>query len=234
MRSKELHDIAPRWAPALLLLIAALSAATSLSWLQFGRDAWRLAQRPAMQQAAPVSVRFAIAGEVWTIPPDLIRFPAAGMVSPARVVPTPRIELALTWPQSSATRVRLALIARADPVSAHERFERLYQPYFEGDEIAGPDGLVGRRLAAASGYGGETLFFDPAAADPGEEPFVIRCDTAEDGNLAPATCFRRLSLSPRLQLEMRYRIGLLKDWRKIEATTADLIATFRRTGEPPR
>jgi hypothetical protein len=235
----NLRLIAPQWASALLLLIVLLAIGASLSGLRLALEAWRMAEEPGAAAASALPVRFALAGEVFTVPADLIRFPPGAAAEAARsgTVETERLELAIEWRRlagfdgtPSDPSLHLGLIAGDHPVSAAARLARVYRPFFEAEEIAGPDGLVGHRLAAASGYGGETLFYESVPEGPGgaaEQPFMIRCGS-ETNSLAPALCFRQVALSPNLRLEYRYRRDRLAQWRTIDAAVAAFIADARQ------
>ncbi|MDP2619188.1 MAG: hypothetical protein Q8P46_03280 [Hyphomicrobiales bacterium] len=236
MRHPNLRLIAPRWASALLLLITLLGAAASLSGLRLARDVWQVAQHAAPSAASMRPLRLSVAGEVFAVPADLVRFPP-GAAGGSQTVQTARIGLVVGWRRlpgfeaaPGGPGLHLALIAGDDPVSARTRLERIYRPFFEGEEFAGPDGLVGRRLARSSGYGGETLFYESAPADAGNaggQVFLIRCGS-ETNSPAPAICLRRLALSPELQVEYRFRKDRLAQWREIDAAVAALIAQFRQ------
>jgi len=235
MPHPTLRAIAPQWASTLLLLIVLLGAGASLSGLRLALEAWRMAEEPGPVAASPLPVRVALAGEVFAVPADLVRFPPGAVAKAASsgTVETERLELAIDWRRlpgfdeaPGSPRLHLRLIAGDDPVSAATRLERIYRPFFEGEEIAGPDGLAGHRLAAASGYGGETLFYEPDTPETGKMPFMIRCGS-ETSSLAPALCLRRLSLSPNLRVEYRYRRDRLDRWREIDAAVTTLIARIR-------
>lgn len=239
MRQPYLPLIAPRWANALMLLTVLLGAAAGLSGLRFARDAWIAIRQAATGPGSVGPVRLRLAGEVFDVPADLLRFPPASAAGTSGGVQTTRIELAVGWRRlrgfEGATGdmgLHLALIAGDDPASPRTRLERIYRPSFEGAEIAGPGGLVGRRLAASSGYGAETLFYAPApqeAQKTDTRVFMIRCGP-ETSRFAPANCLRRLSLSSNLHIEYRYRKDRLARWREIEAAVKALVGQFRRSG----
>jgi len=233
MPHPTLRLIVPQWASTLLLLIVLLGAGASLSGLRLALEARRMAEASGPVAALPV--RVALGREVFVVPADLVRFPAGVAAEAARsgTVETERLELAIDWRRlpgfdeaPGSPRLHLALVAGDDPVPAATRLERIYRPFFEGEEIAGPDGLAGHRLAAASGYGGETLFYEPDTPETGKMPFMIRCGS-ETSSLAPALCFRRVALSANLRLEYRYRRDQLDRWRGIDAAVTTLIARIR-------
>lgn len=237
------------------LLIFLLTVGAGLTWLNFGLGLWQTALRTERPVAEPFPVLVAIAGERLSLPANMIRHPRTrnGISDLGAVA---RLDLVLLWPGLSgytearapqfsdaganAPVVHVTLIDKRDPVSTEERFARIYQPNLEGDDIGGPDGLIGRRLAARSGYGGETLFFEPLRHS-GRQPsrtgrYVIRC-SSDKAKIAPATCFYARALTDTLQLEYRFRAGLLRDWRAVDAAVLNLVTSFGigdAAGEPLR
>lgn len=98
-------------------------------------------------------------------------------------------------------------------VAPAELLRRVYAPNFTDALKDAPQGLVGRLLAPGSGYGGERLYFEPAAlSDDGA--FAIRCSPPGGDGLA-SMCLRRMELGD-IQVEYRYRHDMLKEWRAIE------------------
>lgn len=151
-----------------------------------------------------------------------------------------RIDLALDWPSMegrteqnqstfadgsrAAPIVHIMLRLHADPISVSQRFERILHPSFVGDTLPAPENLSGYKLAEGSGFGGDILYHDDR---PGNERFMIRCDSA-DTPTAPAKCVRYIQITPEIVLEYRYRIGLLKDWAKIESAVLMLHQRLKR------
>lgn len=230
----DLRLVAPRWAGTLLLLIVLIAAGASLNVLRLARDVLQAMETSAPVESAPMR-QWDVAGARFAVPTDLVRFPAPAADKLPGTVRTARLELAVPWSvlqgfeqAGPAPGLSLALIAGGEPIPARARLQRIYQPFFEGDGIAGPDGLIGHRLAGASGYGGEILFYEAAefeavATDHG--PFMVRCG-AVTSNLAPAICLRQMSLSPNLRAEYRFRRERLGQWRRIESAASALIAQF--------
>jgi hypothetical protein len=231
--------ISPQWASTLLLLIVLLGMGASLNGLRLALKVWRMAEQPDAVAASPLPVRFALSGEVFTVPADIVRFPSGSAAEAARsaTVETERLDLAMDWGRlpgldraPGEPSFHLTLIAGGAPVSDATRIERIYRPFFEGEEIAGPDGLVGHRLAAGSGYGGEILFHESAPEGlgrPADRRFMIRCGS-ETNSLAPAICFRLVALSANLRLEYRYRRDRLDRWREIDGAVAAFVAEIRQ------
>jgi hypothetical protein len=148
-----------------------------------------------------------------------------------------RIELALHWPTMSGYTAELAedfrqgppvapiiyatIAPRETPVDSTGRLDTVYARFFEGTAVAGPQGLVGRRLSADSGYGGEIVYFDPA----NRTPFVARCPAEVSPDMA-TTCLRDIAVAGDLSLLYRFDRSLLGDWRIIDDAVRRLAAGF--------
>ena len=181
--------------------------------------------------ADPRPVDLTIAGEQLAIPANMIRFAAAragGAVD--------RVDLVLHWPALDGYSERLAeafkdgspsapiiyaTIARRDRLDDAARLDHVYQRFFVGDPVAGPAGLVGRRLSEDSGYGREIVYFMP----DGPRPFVARCPTISTPEMPP-TCLRDVNLGRGLTLVYRFHNDLLAAWRALDTGIRALAMGF--------
>lgn len=174
-------------------------------------------------------VHLLIAGVEVVVPANMIRLPAerrAGAID--------RVNLLLHWPdldgfseanagafrdnEPAAPLVFVTLLGRDAASGTTGWLDRIYTRYFSDDAWAGPDGLVGVRLAEESGYAGEDLFFQPDS----DEPFVARCAKEGDADL-PATCLREILIGDTLMARYRFNKALLGDWEKIDPAVRGLI-----------
>lgn len=167
-------------------------------------------------------VRVDILGEALRVPANYIRFS-----DQRRGGRLPRLDLFAVLPDlsgfsaereadfsdTSATSplVFIAITPREEGPSAAIRLAAVYQRHFTGEPIAGPDGLIGRAMAAGSGYDGETVYFEAGSTSP----FVARCFPAET-TTAPASCLRELEIGHGLTLLYRFRAHHLGGWRRMD------------------
>lgn len=180
----------------------------------------------------PRPVVLTIAGDTLSIPANMIRF--AGTRRGGAVE---RADLTLHWPtlegyseplaeafkdgSPMAPIVFASIAARDSPLDSTARLGDVYARFFTDRPIGGPSGLVGRRLAAESGYSGEVVFFDPVAA----RPFVARCLEAATPEV-PATCLRDVDFGRGLSLLYRFNRVLLPEWRALDTGLRDIAAGF--------
>jgi hypothetical protein len=181
----------------------------------------------------PSPVDLIVAGEPMTIPANMIRFR-----SERRGGAVDRVNLLLHWPSlegfsealaddfkdpsPAAPLIFVTIAARDTPLDAAARLKAVYARFFEGPALSGPAGLVGRRLAAASGYRGEVVYYAPEGAG-----FVARC-LAEEMPEIPATCIRDVNVGEGLSMLYRFNAALLADWRAMDAGLAQLATRFVR------
>jgi len=171
----------------------------------------------------PTPVTIAIAGEVLSIPANMIRYGEA-----RRGGAMQRVDLILHWPTLTgysedasddfsealpSPMVLFATVGRRDTaLDATERLDAVYARFFTGKAVPGPAGLVGRTLDPKSGYGGEVVFFPPATA----RPFVARCLADENAGVAGA-CLRDVNFGNGLTLLYRFSRERLADWAALDA-----------------
>jgi hypothetical protein len=200
-----------------VLIIAAL-------FLWFGETIDRFHTRVAFDgrtmDRTPVNLFIAATGI--TVPANMIRFAAERQSGS-----TDRVDLLLHWPgldgfseqnaevfrdiAPTAPLIFVTIIGRDADYGTTGWLDRIYTRYFSDDAWAGPDGLVGVRLAEDSGYAGEELFFQPDAS----EPFVTRC-TPEGNAEMPSTCMREILIGETLIARYRFNKTLLGEWEMID------------------
>ncbi len=177
-------------------------------------------------------VKLAIGPQDLIIPANMIR---SGKTR--RGGPVDHADLALYWPGlegytaktasvfadggPSAPILYATIAARDDAMDSTDRLDEVYSRFFTGQPIAGPNGLVGRKLSADSGYDGEIVFFMPS--EP--RPFVARC-LADSTTDVPATCLRDFNFGNGLALLYRFNRDLLGDWRTLDAGMQKLAGSF--------
>lgn len=216
--------------PITLMAVALVAAVVLVAGVKMAIDSWQSSASLSEPTTDPTPVDIAIAGERLTIPANMIRSGKARNGGPME-----RVDLAIQWPTMSGYTDELAsdfrrgppaapilyasLGARDGPVDATGRLDAVYARFFEGTAVAGPAGLVGRRLSADSGYAGEIIFFDPGS----EAPFVARCPVDTMPDMA-ATCLRDVNVGKGLSLLYRFDKSLLGDWRIIDDAITKLAA----------
>jgi hypothetical protein len=177
-------------------------------------------------------VKLAIATEEFAIPANMIRSSKV-----RRGGPVERADLALYWPgltgfsadHEAAFRdagpnspiVYATIAARDEALDSTGRLDEVYSRFFIDKPLAGPGGLVGRKLSAESGYGSEIIYFMPS--EP--RPFVARC-LAETTPDVPATCLRDVNFGRGLSVLYRFNRDLLPEWRALDAGIQKLALGF--------
>lgn len=198
-------------------ILAGLAAAFAA-----GLALWRDDRGRETIETSPAPVAVTVAGHDLAVPMNAIRFPAQ-----RRPGPQPRLDLALVapdWsgrtaanadrfddPAASSDVVWVTLTKAEDASDSATRLATVYARFFEGDPLEAPEdlGLVGRRLAAKSGYVGEEVWFEPGAV----HPFVARCwPLAPNGPVA--TC-RTEETAAGLSIALRFPRARLASWREL-------------------
>jgi hypothetical protein len=171
-----------------------------------------------------------VGGEALTVPANMIRTRPARHAGPAD-----RIDLLLHWPglegysealadaftenSPTAPLIFVSIAPRNSLLDSDDRLDAVYSRFFTGAAVAGPAGLVGRRLSDESGYRGEIVFFTPS----GSLAFTARCLAAASPDL-PATCLRDIKVGHTLSMLYRFNQAYLEDWRALDASTRGLAA----------
>lgn len=212
---------------ASILLIVALGGLTR-TVIQVYHDAMMLTGLTA----DPKPVKLAIGAEELSIPGNMLRSERT-----RRGGPVERADLALHWPNlegytdaladafrddgANAPIIYATISTRDEALDSTGRLDEVYSRFFVDKPLPGPSGLVGRKLSAESGYGGEIIYFMPS--EP--RPFVARC-FAEATPEVPATCLRDVNFGRGLSVLYRFNKDLLTDWRALDAGIQKLVAGF--------
>jgi hypothetical protein len=226
----------PRSTAIAIGIVAGAIVVIAALFLWFGETIDRFHTRVAFDGRTMdrTPVNLFIAGTALTIPANMIRF-AAARHSGA----TDRADLLLHWPEldgfaehnaavfrdiePTAPLIFVTILGRDADFGTTGWLDRIYTRYFSDDAWAGPDGLVGVRLAEDSGYAGEDLFFQPDAT----EPFVARC-TPEGNSEMPSTCMREILIGDALIARYRFNKTLLGEWEKIDPAVRARVEGFVR------
>lgn len=192
----------------------------------------RVALRGLDGKPSPVSL--IVAGEPMVIPANMIRFRTE-----RRGGPLDQVDLIFHWPSldgfsderaddfrdpsPTAPLIYVTISARENGLDSTARIDSIYARFFEGPEIPGPVGLVGRALNGESGYGGEIVYYEPHGA----APFVARCP-AEATPEIPATCIRDVNTGQGLSMLYRFNQAYLADWRTMDDRLRRLVGQFYR------
>ncbi len=195
---------------ALILLVSG-----AISWL--GGEAQK-----AGFSSDPAPLRIEIAGEILSVPANMIRFS-----DQRRNGVHERLDLIIHWPSlqgyskansqsfddvsPTAPLIFLSLVPRGSAVDSTTRLIGLYTRFFDGTGGAGPAGLVSRNLQPGSGYESEEIFFEPGSTDP----FSARCTKGND-EFVPITCLRDVHIGGRLSVSYRFRKPLIADWQRLD------------------
>ncbi|WP_373235801.1 hypothetical protein [Cohaesibacter celericrescens] len=108
------------------------------------------------------------------------------------------------------------------PISTSERLYSVYSQHFVGDTIEGPAALIGFRMSKESGFSGEVIYFKPDET----APFVARCIKPVENT--PTFCMRDIILDNGAQLNYRFRLKLLAEWRKLDTTMRSKFSDYQR------
>lgn len=179
---------------------------------------------------APVTVF--VGDQRLTIPGNMVRFANQRSVGPHE-----RIDLAIHWPTlegytearredfldptANAPIIFLSVRPRETATDSAGRLANVYQHFFEEAALPAPDGLIGRRLAEDSGLKGEEVYFEAGSTDP----FTTHC-LPDDGSGYPAPCLTEIHASETLSVQIRFRKGMLGEWRGIKKASKALLLSF--------
>jgi len=133
---------------------------------------------------------------------------------------TRQVDLELTLPlgpDGSPRMVEVMLVPRSRAQPSALLLDRVYLHQFQPVELPGPPGLVGKPLAAAGGFEGETVWYDPLSADP----FVAKCSAPLAADTG-ARCLRTVRFG---SIAAVYAFGsdLLPAWRQFDARMLPML-----------
>ena len=218
-----------RW--IFFLLIAGLVAITTLFVISrvFEHSGPEFLNSPYSVKTEPRIIQI---GDIrFTIPENMIRSPEQ-----RKDATVDQLDLILLWPDldgftlenqvhfsnaSSTSRLIFASLSEPEEIlSSSERLYTVYSQHFDGDPISGPANLIGFAMSKESGFSGETIYFKPDES----EPFVARC--VKPVKSTPAFCMRDIMLTEKVQLSYRFRLPLLKQWKKMDKMVKERITGF--------
>lgn len=213
-------------------ILALLSVAISLAGKWFGRS---IAMAGHTDDTTVFEV--VLGNDVLAVPANAIRFESARRNGVAE-----RLDLYLHWPDMAGYSTAAAadfnrpgdggrvLFLRFEPRTMSRdmsgRYDPIYSRLVDSSGEPGPAGIIFHRFKDKAGYLDEVL----AVAQTHGEPFVARCLTGPAAENAFAPCERDLHVGDFLSLTYRFPLGLLADWKALDAAVGDRAAAFIRTG----
>ncbi|SNY94182.1 hypothetical protein SAMN04515647_4506 [Cohaesibacter sp. ES.047] len=223
------HGSPQRW--IFFLLIAGLIAITTLFIVSrlFEYSGPELLNSPYSAKTEP---KIILIGDIrFTVPENMIRRPEQREDAMVQ-----QLDLVMLWPElegftrdnqvhfsNSGPDSRLIYATLSQPeqiLSSSERLYTVYSEHFDGDPISGPARLIGFAMDPKSSFAGETVYFKPDES----EPFVARCVQPVKGS--PTFCMRDIMLTGKVQLSYRFRLPLLKEWKRMDETIKDRVTGF--------
>lgn len=167
-----------------------------------------------------------IDGEMLAVPSNMIRFASERRSGEAR-----KLDIYLSWPDlngysederglfNHAGPDHRIVFATFEPRSMArdmtQRLNPIYRLLIEEPGEPVEAGLVAHRFIEASGYGDEMLIVDPTRF---RAPFVARCLSGPEADVALAPCERDIDVGANLSMRYRFPRALLEDWRKLDAS----------------
>ena len=204
--------IGPSWIATLNFLILLLVAAGSVIWLGFSRNVLDFTAGSQAHGSMEGTVLVRLDGQQMSVPRTMLRFPPPVLVERDPALPYDHIELEMSG------GIVATITPRDDVFSPAERLDRIYRPVMTEAVTDAPDGLTGRLMAQNSVYAGDTFYLADKPVDG--ETYYVRC--AQDKTFA--ACYRTLPLGNGLNLDYRFPVKRLADWRAIESETAQVMA----------
>lgn len=117
--------------------------------------------------------------------------------------------------------VEVTLLPRSRVRPGAVMLDSVYLHQFAPETLPGPPGLVGKPLLLGPTLPGETVWYDPLAANP----FVAKCqDPVAPGE--PARCLRALILPSGIGAVYAFEDTALAQWRAFDAETTRMMATI--------
>lgn len=187
--------------------------------LAYGIDAMsRAGHQPAHRPGAETVLTRTLADRRLHIPVSWFREAAIPADGFARQVDL-RLNLPL-GPEGAPRSVDVMLVPRSRAQPSALLLDRVYLHQFQPAQLAGPPGLVGKPLAAADGFTGETVWYDPLSADP----FVAKCSVP----VAPGAgtrCLRTVRFG-NIAAVYAFDSELLPAWRQFDDRMRPLLAAI--------
>ncbi|MCB1476682.1 MAG: hypothetical protein H6883_07400 [Rhodobiaceae bacterium] len=219
-----------------LVLRVAFFGAVALAVILAGMfvlDVVRLVLRDSGRSTDGEPVQIAVAGVPMSVPRNMIRESTSNGARMAT------LELYFHWPtlngysadtidtfrrsDVNSPVIYVTITGQIPNLSPAERLQRIYSQLFDGEAIAGPDGLIGRHMRPGQGFDGDVIYYDQNSAGP----YVVRC--GEDDVKPAPVCQREIVPDPRLAVTYRFAKGLLPEWRNIDGAVSALVEAFVAT-----
>lgn len=195
------------------LLALAVMAATGAVGLAYGIDALGRHRDATPLREGKSYVRN-LAGHTLTIPATWLRFGDSDEQGFAS-----QVDLQLTvplGPDARATKVDVTLLPRSRVRTSASLLDGVYLHQFMPNEVSGPSGLVGKPLYPTDGFEGETVWYDPLAANP----FVAKCMAPVEGT-GNAQCLRTVLLVSGIGAVYTFDADALSNWQNFDAALAE-------------
>nr|WP_321459869.1 hypothetical protein [uncultured Cohaesibacter sp.] len=228
-KTPEEMGSAQRW--IFFILIAGLVAITFLFLLSriFEYSGPTFFKNPYSEETAPR--RIDVGGMNVMVPANVIR-----TAKQRKTDMLDQLDMVFLWPTlegfsrknqvafsdaSEKSKLIFVSISRPDKLLlSSERLFSVYSQFFSGEPIRGPGSLIGFAMDDTAGFGGETIFFKPEAA----EPFVARC--IESDSTETPFCMREIALGSSIQVTYRFRPHLLQYWKQLDGQILSRLQAF--------
>ena len=201
-----------------LIAIALLVALGGIG-LAYALDAAsRGARTPPHRAVDEVALTRTIGGKDLEIPLSWFRYAEQRVEGFAR-----QIDLQLTLPlgiSGTPRPIEVTLLPRSRVRPSSSLLDGVYLHQFQDEERNdGPAGLIGKPLASAEGFQGETVWFDPLSVDP----FVAKC-VAPVADGAESRCLRTVYLGPGLAAVYAFGADVLGNWKLFDPQMRAMLA----------
>ena len=224
----------PRLLAVFLALVVALGLA-GIAWAvndAINRHHDRIALKGLDGKPSPIALT--VGTQRLVIPANLIRFPTdrrGGLVT--------AVDLLVLWPSldgfseersrdfrdsaPDAPLIYVTITEAETDLDSTTRLNGLYERYFTGAAIPGPEHLVGPTMSPNSAYRGEIVYYEPHSATP----YVARCLAGATEEI-PATCLREVNIGHGLTMLYRFNRAWLADWRTMDDRLRRVVGQFLR------
>ncbi len=174
-------------------------------------------------------------GDEFVMPEPVVRSIDRGVTGKVR-----RIELRVPWP-FEAEKIKgltasqlneldgslfISFEVSANKLTTADHFNKIIRRYVAGQPEATPSGLVKYQFSESSPYANEELF----VGEFNGKQVNYRC-ARDDGKYGPSLCSRVIPVKEKLIARYRFHRQYLQDWIALEATSRELISTFRVPGD---